>query len=398
MLIRDWIMGSTDLRLVCADPNIVLNYISQKGVQFKNVRWIDDLTVEISVSGGIQKTIHVIERKFQCEVTMLKTHGLLSYCQRVIKRVVLLFGLICFWVLSLYVQNHILFIEIMGNLSVPDQEIIQKAEACGLYFGTERKEIRSEQVKNMLLEQTPQLQWVGINTAGCVATISVRERTTTEGAVSRDMTPASIVASRDGRVCAVNVSKGTVSCQVGQQVAAGQILISGLNKCGEIILMTRAEGEVMADTERELFIKTIPPAVTRRNIQRADQKFYINFGKNLINLFKDSGILDGSCVKIRTRYNLQLPKGFVLPVSICCERFIYYEEDDVVSDENEYEWMLQHAAQYIVGQMIAGEITSTVSELYTDQYVVAYVVKYSCREMIGQIKKEELFCIYGKNS
>ena len=398
MQIKEWIVGTVDLRLVCADPHIVLNYISQKGVQLKRIRWVDDLTVEITVAGGIQRTIHIVERKFQCEVTVLKASGLMSYGQRVIKRLVLICGVLCFLVLSLYLQNHILFIEVMGNSSVPDRKILENAEACGLYFGADRKEIRSEQIKNMLLEQTPQLQWIGINTAGCVATISVRERTDTEGSANQDMTPASIVATMDGRVCAVTVSKGTVLCQVGQQVTAGQTLISGMNKCGEIMLMTRAQGEVMADTERELVIKTIPPTVVRTGLKRTEQKKSIIFGKNLINLFKDSGILDGSCVKISKRYDLRLPKGFVLPVSISCEQFIYYEEDDPVFDENEYEWLLQQSAQYMVKQMIAGEIVSATSEQHTNQQVAAYTVKYSCREMIGQIKKEELFCIYGKNS
>ena len=37
--------------------------------------------------------------------------------------------------------------------------------------------IRSEKVKNSLLQRIPQLQWAGINTDGCVAVISVREKT-----------------------------------------------------------------------------------------------------------------------------------------------------------------------------------------------------------------------------
>ena len=398
MQIKEWIVGTADLRLVCAEPHIVLNYISQKGVQLKCIRWIDDLTVEITVAGGVQRMIHIVERKFQCEFTVLKAGGLLPYGQRALKRSVLICGVVAFLVLSLYLQNHILFIEVIGNSSVPDRKILENAEVCGLYFGADRNEIRSEQIKNMLLEQIPQLQWIGINTAGCVATISVRERTETEGTVSRDMTPASIVASMDGRVCAVTASKGTVLCQVGQQVTAGQTLISGMNKCGEIMLMTRAQGEVMADTERELVIKTIPPTVVRTDLKHAERKISIIFGKNLINLFKDSGILDGSCVKISKRYELRLPKGFILPVSICCEQFMYYAEADPVQDENEYEWLLQQAAQYTVKQMIAGEIVSATSEQHTNQFFAAYTVKYSCREMIGQIKKEELFCIYGKNS
>lgn len=398
MQIKDWIIGAVELRLVCADPQAPLNFLLKKGVQLKDVRWLDELTVELTVPGSARKSIQLATQKFQCDIAVKKILGLHAYGQKALKRAFLLLGLLFFLILSVYVQNHILFIEVTGNSAVADREIIANAEACGLIFGASRKDIRSEQVKNMLLEKTPQLQWVGINTAGCVATISVRERTETEGTFDRDMTPASIIASMNGTVCAVTASKGTILCQVGQQVTAGQTLISGMNTCGEIMLMTRAQGEVMANTEREMTIKTIPPTAARGHLQRSEQRFSVIFGKNIIKFFKDSGILDTSCVKINRKYDLQLPKGFVLPVSLCVEHIMLYRSNEIKDDEDDDQWLLQQGRQYIASQMIAGQIIDTVSERYTDQFVTAYTVKFFCREMIGQIKKEELFYVYGKNS
>lgn len=398
MQIKQWLAGTVELKIVCADPQSVLNLLLQKGVIIERVRWIDDLTVELSVPRSAFRIIKQIEKKTQCEVIVNSMKGLGSYIDRLTKRMAMVLGLIIFLALSLYVQNHILFVEVSGNSVIPDRKIIDHAGRFGLHFGTHRKSIRSEQIKNMLLENIPELQWVGINTAGCVAMINVRERTNTEGQTVSDYSPASVIAARDGTICEVTASKGTILCQVGQQVTAGQTLISGMNKCGEIMLMTRAEGEVFATTERALVIKTIPATMKRTQLQHSQIRIRIILGKNLINLFKDSGILDSSCVKIGTRYDLRLPKGHVLPVSLYCESISAYSIDSVNQGDEQYRWLLQQGAAYIADQMIAGEIINSTFELFSDQTVIEYRVNYSCKEMIGQIKKEELFCLYGKNS
>ena len=60
MQIKDWITGLIRLRTVSADPQSFLNYISLNGIIIKNVRWLDDLTVEITVPQSALKKIKEI--------------------------------------------------------------------------------------------------------------------------------------------------------------------------------------------------------------------------------------------------------------------------------------------------------------------------------------------------
>ena len=62
----------------------------------------------------------------------------------------------------------------------------------------------------------------------------------------------SIVASRDGVITSITTTKGTPLCKAGQAVKAGQILISGYTDCGISIRADPAEGEVFAETYREM--------------------------------------------------------------------------------------------------------------------------------------------------
>ena len=304
MRFKQQLFESVEIRLVCADPQIALNYLLQKGVIIQCVHWIDEITVDISMPKRAMKAIKEIEKKYHCEMIIKKINGITTHIRSLGSRAVMIIGILLFFFLSLYIQSHILFIEIRGNSSVAQREITENVEKCGLILGSSRKLIRSERIKNMLMESIPELQWVGITTTGCVATINVKERTNTEDTEPRDHTPASIVAAKDGTICCVTVEKGTILCQIGQRVTKGQTLISGMNHCGGMMLLTRAKGEVFAETERELVLKTIPAAYKRECTKQTDRRLSILFGKKLINLFKDSGILDSSCVRIVNKYNL----------------------------------------------------------------------------------------------
>ena len=99
----------------------------------------------------------------------------------------------------------------------------------------------------------------GVNTSGCVATVSVRERTDPE-VTEQDSAVSNIVASRDGFIVSATVTRGNFLCRVGQSVKAGQVLISGYTDCGICIQATRAEGEIYAQTSRDF------AAVTPRRV------------------------------------------------------------------------------------------------------------------------------------
>lgn len=397
MTIKDWITGMIRLRIVSIDPHALLNYISEKGIIIKKIKWIDDLTIELIVSKKALKTIRPIVEKYQCDITTEDQSGLWTYGRKILHRSFLAIGLLIFLFLSIYIQSHILFVEVSGNSVVTARDILDHAERCGLHFGVRRSQLRSEQIKNMLLEDIPQLQWVGINTSGCIASINVRERTITENISSYSVAPGSIVAAQNGVIKQITASKGTIVCQIGQQINKGEVLISGVNACGDILLLTRAEGEVFADTNHELTLKALYPTHRRMNFRGSDRNLSVIFGKKLIKLYKDSGILDSTCVKIRNRYNLHLPNGYILPFSFCLESVSYFDTSQPKSIDMDIKWLLKQGEAYLNQKMIAGKVISTNYDYFSQAPIYGCVVRYSCEEMIGQIKTEEFFYKNGKS-
>ena len=89
---------------------------------------------------------------------------------------VLIIGLMLLLFFSVWLPSRVLFIEIQGNDTLSAQSILEEAKDCGIIMGASRRFVRSQQVKNTLLDKLPQLQWAGVETIGCVAVITVRER------------------------------------------------------------------------------------------------------------------------------------------------------------------------------------------------------------------------------
>ena len=209
---------------------------------------------------------------------------------------------------------------------------------------------------------------------------------------------SSIVASRDGFIVSATVTRGNSLCRVGQSVKAGQVLISGYTDCGICIQATRAEGEICAQTSRD-FAAVTPAQWTVRGEQTAvRRKYSLIIGKKRINLWKDSGILQGSCDRMDRRYELTLPGGFRLPVTLCVEEYTFYDGEMMTLEPDAAEAALSKFAQSaLTQQMVAGRILSREESITQSEDKYLLEGTYACVEMIGRVRREQIGDTNGKS-
>ena len=390
------ITGQVKLSLVCANIPALLLDIANSGIEINNVVQRDELTVKITVAGSNLQRVKTIVSKHAAKLSVIQKAGLAYDAASLLTRPVLIAGILLIFFLSIYIPSRIFFVHVNGNVNLPTAVILSAAENCGIRFGASRKDVRSEKMKNNLLSEIPDLQWAGINTAGCVATISVRERSVQEtpGASSG---VSSIVAARDGIIRSCDVKKGSKLCKVGQAVKAGQTLVSGYTDCGIYIQGTHADAEIFAQTNRKIVAKTPIDLVTRGEITHSKTRFAVKIGKKLIKLYKDSGISDATCVKMYFEDVLSLPGGFLLPVALVRETHTSYAPGSCVpSDANAYSWMNGYSQDYLTQQMVAGKIISNKSDIFVKNGTCTLSGNYFCLEMIGKVHNEEILGKYGQ--
>lgn len=378
------------LCFTAAEPERLISKLSEKQIEMMNVDWIDLLTVKVSIKHSQLAQTRGILSQMGARYHIISREGLLWYVFSMCKRPVLLVGMICFILLAVFLPRRILKIEIIGNEMITNNQMIQALEASGICIGAKTAEIRSENIKNVLLGKLPELQWVGITTSGCVATVNVKERSTVSDEYRDNNTVSSIVAIYDGIISEMTVYCGNPLYRVGEAVKAGDTIISGYADYGIKTVAQRANGEVFAYTHRNLHMIT-PFNKAYREYKTSERVCYrLQIGKKVINLCNHSGISDSSCVKMYEEYYCHLPGNYQLPVSVQKVTYRYYEMTDVPQTEEDIQWIPQYARRYLLSQMVAGNILSESFAWDTNSDICALVGTYACYEMIGKEKREEI--------
>lgn len=370
--------GENGLTILCAVP--------------KNV-----LTVQVTLHWREYLRFQQLCEKQGDRLKILGSRGVYWKGKALLLRPVLLLGLLLMIILTLYLPSRILFVQVEGNTRIPSQKILEQAEKCGIRFGASRRAVRSERMKNALLESIPELQWAGINTRGCIAVITVREQAE-QGSAPAVQNFGHIVAMTDAVITDCNATCGTLLCSPGQAVKAGQILISGYTDTGLTIRPEHASGEIFGNTRR--FVQAVTPSFSYQVSKTGNRmkKISLILGKKRINLWKDSGISHTTCDRMYEEYYITLPGGFQLPMSLVLER---YSEIALVQREifpDQAELLLDvFAENYLKQTMIAGMIRTREISITEEPGVAKLAGEYRCTELIGVMQRLQIGEENGKN-
>ena len=380
--------GVVVVELTSADPEEALSAIIRTGIELFRVQHDKNLVCSFTVRRGDFGRLSTLCEKRGEKLRVLRKKGLYYGISRLIERKLLLLGMSLILLSAFCLPTRVLFVRVEGNSTIPENEIISAAEGCGIRFGASRRLVRSEKVKNALLDAVPQLQWAGINTSGCCAVISVRERTSSPDTPENSRI-SSIVADRDGYVLSAVVTRGTAQVQPGQTVRKGQLLISGYTECGICIQATQAQGEIIAQTRRTLTVVTPASCCHRRVTAGSTHRLSLLLGKKRIFFWKGSGISDTGCDRMYREYYLALPGGFRLPVAFCVDTYQFYDlaaGESSVKDSD----LKAFASRYLKSQMTAGQVGRGNQRFVRTGDVYRLQGSYLCVEAIGKVRPEQI--------
>lgn len=381
--------GELNVEITSAAPEEILKAAADQGIALSSIQPCEGLSCTFRIDRRSFQDVDAICRKRGDTIRVLGKQGIFWTAAGLLRRPVLLAGLLLIFALTLFLPTRVLFIEVEGSSAVPKREIVEAAEELGLYFGANRREIRSERLKNGLLSKIPALQWAGVNTRGCVAVISVRERSLKEESGAPESGVGNVIAFRDGVVTEITVTRGRAVCQAGQAVKKGQTLISGYTDCGLTIRAERARGEVYGQTTHEVTTAAPLNWIFRGKSTGLRRSVRLIFGKKQINLWKGSGIRDTSCGRIRREYPMTLPGGFRLPVTLVIETVETCEAHPRTLDpEDVLPEAEQFSGEYLTSHMVAGKILAYRQESTADEETVRFMGKYECLELIGREQTE----------
>ena len=386
-----YVFGTVQAELISADPAAALTYYGAQGLRLREPELTAPLTLTMTMDNRTWRRLEQLAQSRGDRCRCLSRRGLAVSLARGTRRLPFWIALAFLFLAVLYAPNRVWFVEVEGNGSIPDRQILAAAEACGVRFWAKAGEIRSEQVKNKILNLVPELQWAGVNFSGGVAIVSVRERLPEEAVRDRS-TVTNVVAARDGVIVSMSVLGGQSVCRVGQAVRAGELLVTGCVDQTTHTQYTHADAEIYALTQRTIQAVYPQTAVQKVYTGQVIRRYSLIVGRKRINLSGNSGISDATCDKMTETKTLSLPGGYSLPVKLEIETLRPYRTVEVqVSQTLAEDALCSYARQAALSEMIAGEILGQTPALREESGLYWMDMTYACREMIARQRPAELF-------
>lgn len=208
-----------------AAPERLINMASSRGIWLWNIKWISQDRIMASIRLSGLRPLRHIARETGCRFSIGGRHGFPFFISRIRRRKTMAVGAVLFLALLYMLSSFIWFVEVTGNTTVTDADVLKVARQAGLFPGVLKWNLDTFKVEKAIQDRLPKVFWAGVHIKGTRAVVEIAEKTLPpEG---EDDNPTHIVAVKAGLIKEILVLKGHPVVEEGQTVKKGQILISG---------------------------------------------------------------------------------------------------------------------------------------------------------------------------
>lgn len=324
------IIGCVKIEISGENAEKLLNKSAKARLPIYNLRYSNQKIIGILKPNDFFK-LRIIKRGTGVKIKILKKSGILFKIKPHSNRVGFIIGFFLFLIiiniLSLFVWN----VRVSGNKTVKATEITAVCEELGIKSGVLKKSIDTKITASKLLLAKPKLTWASVNIEGSVVTVNVSEAESTDR--YKQKPPTNLVASADGIIEKINVISGETKVSVGDSVAKGDILVSGVRQMAGTTSFINSSGKIYAKTVRTYKVSSplkIEKQISGKKIKKKAVEF---FGLN-IPLYLGT-VKDDYNAKLKISRAKILDKS--LPIAVFEKTFncykkrkISYSEDGIV--------------------------------------------------------------------
>lgn len=326
------------------------------------------------------KRLRIILRKSHIKSHILHKKGLPFFMAKNRKRWGIPTGIILFFVALRVLSCFVWVIEVEGNETVLDSDIISACAEIGISTGIYANSIEPKIARQKLLLCIDSLSWASLVVEGSRLTVDVSEATKTE--VS---SPCNLRATSDGVIKKIDISSGECLVKVGQTVKKGDILVSGVTEKAGVTSFISASGSITAETVREMTFETKFTVEEKYMTGESKSKTVIDFFTLKIPLYLGSqtGYYDSYLTKKSITF-----LGGELPISLYTREFQFYEIEKITLSEEEaienLENRLKEALDEleIVNYTVESKVFSKTEENITMKVLIKAEENIALKDMI----------------
>ncbi len=161
------------------------------------------------------------------KINVSEKHGMPFKIRSIKKKKIFLFGLGALFVFLYFLSSYIWMIEISGQKSVSEEDVLKELNKKGFHVGITKRKIDKRRIENEMLIDMPGLTWIGIEIKGTKAYITVSERVAEPNYININE-PCDIIALKNAVIDKIHILKGDGIVKDGDTVEKGQLLVTGI--------------------------------------------------------------------------------------------------------------------------------------------------------------------------
>ena len=231
-------------------PEKIINLCAKNRIAVWNVHYGNN-KIRLFITVKDFKRLPKILKRSGLRLHILNKKGFPFFINRYKRRFGIFAGIVIFFAVLQFMSGFIWIIEVEGNKTVTDREILSICEEIGIKTGVRRNSIDTKNTPQDLLLKTDKLSWGSFNIEGCKLTVNVTEIVPK----TEDNTVATnLKAAKDGIIEKIDVTSGNPVVKVGDIVKKGDLLVSGITETMRDTKFVHSIGTVTAKTEETITI------------------------------------------------------------------------------------------------------------------------------------------------
>lgn len=344
-----------------------------------------------TANGSLYVTVKKSDEKYVTELAsslgmtpeIISKHGIGYFVMRYSKRTGILIGAVISFLIILFLSNIVMSIEISGNKTLSDDEIMTMLSDSGITYGSFIPPINFRTAEKELLTSSDKIAWAAVRRSGFRVIVEISEAAAVPRVYSNDQ-PSNIVSMYDAQITSIRVYSGMLMPMMGDTVRSGEILISGVvSKKFEGTYNVRAIGEIRGQYRKEISFTQPFEDV----IQLAEEPF----SNRYLKIFGKSFSLPGN-EKVGGRYEFTRSTEYVdflnltLPIAVTTVDITPFAEENVTYTQAQAEEIIAKKISDYENNFLSGEDIDVIEksvERSADENGVTVSVTYLLEGNIG---------------
>lgn len=387
--VRLFFHGQLQVRAYGRDPERFLNLCAGAGVTLYDMKRKEDGVCFVLSVPDFRRVVP-LARKSHTFLHICRRSGLpfLLYRNRTRKAYVagLLLGVFLLYFLSQFLWD----IRFVGNLYYTDETIRDFLEEEGIQYGMRTNQIVCSDLEQAIRIRYPEITWVSAQISGTRLILQVKENFYGTNFVDMENAPGDLIAAEDGVITSMIVRQGTPLVKPGDEVKAGQILVSGRipihDDSGEVV----AEEETTADAD--IYAELSVPYTWEHSRYREERivtgkypcGISLRIGSYLLRAGR-TGAQDGTFCLSETGTPVLFYR-FSLPLSLTISRAFHYETCMRRMTEEKCQELMEKELTFFCGEIRAegGKILREEIETTMDANQIRAEGYFRIEKQIGE--------------